>query len=638
MKTFTYIFICLAFIVTFPVFSQQGKQIRADNLFHKFSFVKASKIYQELIDKRYNVDYATRKLGDCYALLRDPENASKYYSQVVNNENAPIEYYYKYAQALKGIKDYKNAKIWLKRYTDAGGKIPENYIEKESHFLSNIFNATPEYFIKTINFNSKFSDFGALEHDSKIYFTSARDEGVSIKRLYGWNAQPFLDIYVTDTENNNTVDHTNKLKGKVNSINHDGPVTITKDGQYMYFSSNNFRKASKGKDSLGLKNMKIYRATFKDGIWTDVEDLTINSDTFSTQHPALNSSNTKLYFASNQPGGYGGSDIYVVDILTDGSLGTPKNLGPVVNTKNAEGFPFINNEETLFFSSDGHIGLGLLDIYATVTDKNNTIIDVINLGVPVNTNMDDFSFTMNPDGLTGYLASNRPGGVGDDDIYVYNRIPPLQVEGHVYDAINGKPIANATITLYDDKGNEIAYVQTDENGYYKTNIDRNRDYKIEGSHDKYQTNSKTFSSKNIPTNTTSITADLMLTPIRDVIKLAELNTIYFDFDKHNIRKDAATELDKVVHLMLNEYPNMVIRLESHTDARGSLSYNDTLSSNRAKSTYEYLIAKGVNKTRVTKYEGFGERQLINNCKDGVKCSEKEHQLNRRTEFIIIKME
>ena len=638
MKYTNHILVCILLMVNFSGFAQYGKQKKADTLFNKFSFVKAADEYKELIENNYNKDYATRRLADCYAYLRDPNKAAIYYKKAVEQENVPIEYYYSYAQALRGIKDYKNSRIWLERFKDSGGVINANDFEKDVNFITNVFNAKQQYFLDKISFNSKFSDFGAFEHNGKIYFASSRDEGVSVKRLYGWNEQPFLDVYVADVGTKTNVDHTAKIKGDVNSIYHDGPVTITKDGKTMYFSRNNLDEYGLSKDKKGISNMKIYKATFRDSIWTDIEDLSINHAEYSTQHPALNKDDSKLYFTSDLPGGFGGSDIYIVDINPDGTLGVPKNLGEVINTKNSEGFPFINNEGTLFFSSDGHPGLGLLDIFGTIQGENGEFVDVINLGIPINSNKDDFSFSMNANGIAGYFASNRTGGLGDDDIYAYHRVQTLQLEGVVSDAINTKPIANSIITLFNDKDEQIAYMVTDENGFYQINIDRNKDYKIVGSQDKYIDDYRTFSSKNIQTMLTTITANLLLNPVQDVVKLAELNTIYFDFDKHNIRTDAALELDKIVNLMQNEYPEMVIRIESHTDSRGELSYNDKLSIDRANSTYEYLISKGIDPSRITEHEGFGERRLTNGCENGAKCEENEHQLNRRTQFIVVKME
>jgi len=663
MNTKNYILVCVAFMLSFSVFSQQGKQKRADTLFNKFSFVKAAKLYTELLQDNYNRDYATRKLADSYAFLRDPRNASRFYKSVVKQKNVPLEYYYKYAQSLRGMKKYDESQIWLKRYKDSGGVVNANDFSKDINFITSVFGAKQQYFLDRVRFNSKYSDFGAIEHDGKVYFASARDEGVAIKRLYGWNEQPFLDIYVTKAGSKSNVDHTAKLPGDVNSIYHDGPVTITKDGKTMYFSRNNFKDNIEIKDKKGLTNMKIYRATFVDSLWTNVEDLSINGDNFSTQHAALNADDTKLYFTSDRPGTIGGSDIWTVDIAQDGTLGNIQNLGDIINTESAEGFPFVNNEGVLFFSSDGHTGLGLLDIFASIKgDDEVSIADVINLGVPVNSNKDDFAFTMNQNGTTGYFASNRQGGLGSDDIYAFHREPVLHVEGVVTDAINTNPIVAAKITLFDDQGNQVAYMETDENGYYQINIDRNKDYKIVANQDKYIEDYREFTSKNIQTELITITGNLLLNPVQNVVKLAELNTnnldyennlmgndstsvknaqlkpIYFDFEKFNIRKEYALELDKIVKLMTDDYPEMVIRIEAHTDSRGTFEYNDILSTNRAKSTYNYLISKGVNSSNITEYKGYGERRLINECADGVACDEAKHQLNRRTQFIVVQME
>lgn len=638
MKSKNYILVYFALMLSLVVFAQEGKQKKADTLFNKFSFVKAAEVYQDLIENNYNKDYATRRLADCYAYLRNPNQAAKYYKLAVQQENVPIEYYYKYSQALRGIKEYDESRIWLERFKDSGGVTNTNDFGKDIDFISNVFNAKQQYSLNKVPFNTKFSDFGAIEHNDNIYFTSSRDEGVSVKRLYGWNEQPFLDVYITNKDSKKQVDHTSKLKGDVNSIYHDGPVAITRDGKTMYFSRNNANNLGKEYDQKGISNVKIYRATFKDGIWTDIEDLSINNKEYSTQHPALSPDNKKLYFTSDMPSSYGGSDIYVVDINTDGTLGTPKNLGNIVNTKDTEGTPFINNEGTLFFASDGHVGIGLLDIFGTIADDKGDIISVINLGLPINSNKDDFSFTMSSDGLSGYFASNRTGGKGDDDIYNYNRLQLLSVKGTVTDAINTKPIPNAVVTLYDDKENKIADMLTDEDGNYEINIDANKDYKVVASHEKYILDYRVFTSKNLKTLESVITANLILNPIQNVVKLAELNTIYFDFDKYHIRPDAALELDKIVDLMKNKYPEMVIRIESHTDSRGELSYNDKLSIDRANSTYDYLVSKSIDASRITEHQGFGERRLTNGCEDGGKCEETDHQLNRRTEFIVIKME
>ncbi|GAL68959.1 OmpA family protein [Jejuia pallidilutea] len=639
MKQKNYLLLYALSVLSFSTFAQQGLQKRADSLFHKFAFVDASKAYKKLIEKDYNTDYATRQLGDCYAYMRNPEKAAVYYKNAVAQDNVPIEYYYKYAQALRGIEDYKASRVWLKKFNDAGGVINENKITKDQDFINAIFNAKHQYFLKDVKINSELSDFGAFEHDGKLYFASSADKGVSTKHIYAWNEQPFLDVYVTEKNADTIVHHLSKLKGDVNSVYHDGPVTITKDGKTMYFSRNNYDDKKLGKDRNGISNLKIYKASLVDGEWTNIKELPFNDDNYSVGHPTLNKDETKLYFASDMPGGLGGSDIYYVDINKNNGYGMPQNAGNIINTKRNELFPFINTEDILFFSSDGHLGLGLLDIFATVYDEEGTLTDVVNLGIPVNSNKDDFSFFMNTDGITGYFASNRDGGVGDDDIYAYNRIPRLKLDGTVKDIINNTPVENAIVTLLDTDGNKIAYVETDKNGEYYINIDRDTDYLVTANKDGYPQYETSVTTKGLDDTIKSITANFEISPTQkqEEIIIDDLGPIYFNFDSAKIRKDDSDELARIVNLMVNKYPEMTITIESHTDSRGPSAYNDILSSKRARSTYDYLISKGVDPSRIIEYKGFGESQLVNDCDGTTPCSEAQHQLNRRTNFIIIKV-
>ncbi|TGV01143.1 OmpA family protein [Flavivirga rizhaonensis] len=640
MRLKNYILTSIILLLGFSALAQYGSQKRADNLFNKFSFVNAAQVYHNLIEKDFNADYATRQLADSYAFLRNPDSAVVYYRKAVEQPNVPVAYYYNYAQALRGIKEYKESRIWMKRFKKAGGEINEERFLKDADFINSIFSAKQQYFLKEVNFNSKYSDFGAYEHDGNIYFASSRNTGVSTKHIYGWNEEPFLDIYVTDKNaNDSIVDHKSKLKGDLNSIYHEGPITITKDGKTIYFSRNNYNENILGKDEEGMTNLKIYKASLIEDEWTNIEELPFNSNDFSNGHPALNSDGTKLYFASNMPDGFGGTDIYSVEINNDGSFGTPQNLGNIVNTDKNERFPFINSEGVLFFASDGHPGLGLLDIFGTVSDKNNNIISVLNLGVPVNSSKDDFSFFMNEDGLSGYFASNRNGGAGGDDIYAYDRIPQLKIEGTITDVTTNKPVPNAIVTLLDSDNKQIAHLETDEDGHYEINIDRDADYIVNIKKEDYIEDTRNVTSKGVENKVTSITADFNLNHIvKKVTPITELYPIYFDFNKFDIRRDGTVELDRIVNLMMNIYPSMVIKIESHTDSRGTSEYNNRLSLDRANATYKYLVEKGVDPARITEHKGYGKQKLANDCDGTINCTEDQHQLNRRTQFIVVKME
>ena len=637
MKNISILFVALVLIST-SVFGQTAKQKRAEREFNNFSFVKAINTYEKLIDTSFNKHYAMRQLGDAYIMLREPEKALEIYKEVVKQDNVPSEYYLYYAQALRANGKYEASKKWMKKFKETGNEEDSRVKRffKNDDLASAIFNTLEKNTIQKLPINTEFNEFGAVELNNEIIFSSSRNEGVSIKRLYAWDKQPMLDLYNV-SKDEASVAATSKVAGSVNTIHHDGPATFNSDGTKMYFSRNNYYESKKINDAQGIMHVGIFSADLIDGEWENVQPSNLNNPNYIVYHPSLSKDGKKLYFASDMPGGFGGTDIYVSTILEDGTFDTPVNLGAVINTEGNEAFPFISEEGTLYFSSEGHVGLGLMDVFASVKDDNNNIVNVINLGEPINSKKDDFAYYLAKDGFNGYVSSNRKGGVGGDDIYAFTRIPPLTLKGTVYDAVNNEPLANAKIVLTRENGEELAYFITKEDGAYEHLIPRDEKFVLEGSKEKYQDVSKNFDSYGLEKEKELIVdLNIAMKPIEDVVVLADLETIYFDLDKYNIRPDASIELDKVVALM-NKYPEMVIRLESHTDSRANDAYNMVLSNNRAKSTYEYIISKGIDASRITKYEGFGETQLVNKCSNNVKCSEEEHQLNRRTEFIIIKM-
>lgn len=638
MKHIKFIFIAFVLIST-SNFGQTNRQKRAERQFDNFSFIKAIDTYQKLIDKDFNEQYSQRKLADAYIMLREPEKALPIYKQVVQQENIPSEYYLYYAQTLRANGDYEASKKWMKKYKEAGGKEDSRtkLFFKNDDIASGIFNTYEKNILHDVNFNSKYNDFGAVEYDNSIVFASSSNEGVSVKRIYGWDDQPLLDMYVVPIENEDEEEIiVERIKGDVNTIHHDGPASFNADGTIMYFSRNNYTN-KKIDDENGIMHVGIYKAELTEGKWENSQPISLNNPSYIVYHPSLSKDGKVLYFASDMPGGFGGVDIYSSEINADGTFSKPVNLGNIVNTEGNEGFPYIDAEDNLYFSSDGHIGLGLMDVFASVKNEQNNIVNIINLGEPINSKKDDFGYYLDDEGFKGYISSNRKGGLGGDDIYAFTRIPPLTLKGQVFDVINDEPVAGAKVVLARENGEEIAYFITGEDGAYTHLIPRDENFVLKGSKEKYQDVQEDFNSFGLE-KSKEIIVDLNigLAPIENVVILADLETIYFDFDKWNIRPDAALELDKVVDLM-NKYSEMVIRLESHTDSRANDQYNMTLSERRVKSTYEYIISKGINSERIPTYEGFGESQLVNKCSNGVKCTEAEHQLNRRTEFVIIKM-
>lgn len=633
------LFIVAFVLISTSTFGQTQKQKRAEKHFDSFSFVKAIKTYEKLVDTSFNKHYAMRKLGDAYIMLRKPEKALPIYEKVVEQENVPSEYFLYYAQTLRATGDYKASKVWMKRYRDAGNKEDSRVKEffKNDDLASAIFNSHEKNTLKKLKINSKYNDFGAVEVDGQIFFTSSRNEGVSVKRVYGWDNQPLLDMYQLGVEDEVPMNNSFSLKGSVNTIHHDGPATFNADGTKMYFSRNNYHEDKKIEDEKGVMQVAIFSADLVDEKWVNVKPISLNKPDYIVYHPSLSADGKKLYFSSDMPGGFGGTDIYVSEVSADGVIGDPINMGGVVNTEGNESFPFIHADGILYFSSDGHVGLGLMDVFASVLDENNEVVNVINLGEPINSKKDDFAYFLDKDGFKGYVSSNRKGGMGGDDIYAFTRIPPLTLKGQIFDAINNEPVEGAKVVLARENGEELAYFITGTDGAYTHLIPRDEKFILKGSKEKYQSVEQGFSSFGLEKEKELIVdLNIPLAPIEDVVILADLGIIYFDLDKSNIRPDAALELDKVVALM-NKYPEMVIRLESHTDSRANDDYNMALSNRRAKSTYDYIISKGIDPSRIPTYEGFGETQLVNKCSNGVKCSKAEHQMNRRTEFVILKM-
>lgn len=618
----------LLLLLIFPalLFAQSGKQRKADRLYEKFAYTKAIEEYKALLEKKYNVAYNQQQLANSYYKLRDPENAVIYYSLVVQQPDVSPEVYYNYAQMLRGVREYEASRNWLKKYMESARE-PQKVEKLLNPDEINVYDGLESFRVKPAAFNSPFSDFGSFENNGNIYFTSARGEADTKTKIYDWTGEPFLDIYQVSAGSNVV----SPVGGDVNTVRHEGPVTLSPDGQTMYFTRNNYLKRDGKKDDEGVNHLKLYKASLVNGEWKNIEELPFSSNEYSVGHPSLSADGKTLYFVSEAPGGMGGSDIYKVS-LENGTFGTPENLGAPVNTPGNEVFPFIAENGNFYFSSDGHKGYGLLDVFVVTADAPQK---VQNLGEPVNSNMDDFAFSHSGrDNTRGFVSSNRSGGQGNDDIYELNILAPLVLRGTVTDSINNKPIANATLRLMGEGDRQIAFLETDSLGRYETKVARDRNYPLETKHIKYNTKNEQINTANMDERT-ELVYDIELSPVNDVEYLAEINKIYFDFDKHNIRPDAARELDKLVNLMTHEYPQLVIEIGSHTDKRGSLEYNRRLAERRAQSTYDYLVENGIAPDRIVTYKGYGEEQPEIDC---VSCNEVEHQLNRRSIFKVVKME
>ncbi len=634
-------FSLLLVLLSTSVFAQEAQIERADKKFDKLAYVDAREIYLKVAEKGHKSADLYQKIADSYYFNGDYESAEKWYKNLFENypDEAEAEYYFRYAQTLRALKNYESADEMMAKFnTINGSDLRAELFNNERDYLKNIEYKKSIYEIEDIRkINSRYSDFAPTEYEGKLIFASSRDTGGVTKNVHKWNNEPFFDLYQSNIgETANQYSTPNDFSKSLNSKFHESTTTFTKDGNTVYFTRNNYNKGNYRKSKNGTNKLKIYKSRKVDGIWQTPTEMPFNSDEYSTAHPALNEDNTKLYFASDMEGTIGLSDIWVVDVDETDNVGTPVNLGAPINTQGRETFPFMSSEGILYIASDGHPGLGGLDIYATAGNE------IENLGEPINSSYDDFTFIVNDSTRVGYFASNRKRGLGSDDIYRFlkTEVPcDFTLVGTVKDKDSQQPIPEATVTLLDSEGKVLETTIADTAGKYSfTNVACESQFIIRGAKETYSS-AEVYTTTGDKTGTAvnDLELDLVqkpITPGDDLTDILELNPIYFDFDKSNIRPDAALELEKVIAVM-TKYPTMVIDARSHTDSRGNDAYNLSLSDRRAKSTVAYIISQGIDASRISG-DGYGEKQLVNNCGNDANCSEVDHQLNRRSEFIVIK--
>ncbi len=648
MKLHVYILTTLFLLVGAISSAQEGKISRADKKFDQYAFVDARKIYLDVAEKGYESADLFQKLADSYYFNAEYTSAEVWYKKLIDQYQEEIqpEYYFRYAQTLRALKNYELSDAMMSRFHELKGTDTRATLFTESpDYLREISEyKKSKYTLEDIrSINSRYSDFAPTEFEGRLIFASSRDSGSGIKRIHKWNNQPFLDLFQTRVgEESGSFSKPSKFNKQLNSKFHESTTTFSKDGNTVYFTRNNYTKGSYKKDKNGTNKLKIYKSTREEGKgWTEAVELPFNSNEYSTAHPSLNADNTKLYFASDMEGTVGLSDIWVVDILEDGTYGAPVNLGPSINTEGRETFPFMSTNGNLYFASDGHPGLGGLDVYVTSLQSQSDEQQIINIGKPINSSYDDFTFIVNDDTKVGYFASNRKTGMGSDDIYRFlqEEIPcDILVDGKVLDKESGAPIQGATVQLLDSDNQVVSSMLSEANGDYNFDTANcEEQYIVRAIKETYNGDEVVFTTPDeSKTITNNLQLELAQKPIEvgdDLTIILDLNPIYFDFDRFNIRPDAALELEKVISVM-KQYPNMVIDARSHTDSRGIDSYNLSLSDKRAKSTVAYIISQGIDRNRISG-AGYGETQLVNDCGNNSKCSEEEHQLNRRSEFIVI---
>lgn len=627
--------------------SANSKEAKGDAHYNDYAFMDAREAYIKAVESGYRSVNVLSRLGDSYYFNGEYEDAAKWYGALfAYSEEIDSEYIYRYAQSLKTIGKYATADRIMDKLNEVASSDDRGELfSEERNYLKLIELQSERFNVFTVPFNSEMSDFSPTLNGGEIIFTSNRKTRTASQRVHDWNDQPFSELYsITVSEEGEPI----RYRSKINSRYHESSAVFSKDGQTMYFTRNNFTKRKRGKDGAGTTHLKLYRSKRTEKGWGEAEELPFNSDEFSNAHPAISKDGKFLIFSSDRPGGEGQSDLYKVTIEGDG-FGEPVSLGDAVNTEGRETFPFIDTNGDLYFASDGHVGLGGLDIFVSEMTSEGNYEKGFNIGAPINSKADDFSFVINSTTGLGYFASNREGGKGEDDIYSFEQTAQLikncrqSLSGEVRDEDTDDLITNAKVVLLDNDNNVLEETKSDMNGAFSFDvIECSTGYAIRASKEDFSTSEKSFVTTGEYESEVKKTLYLLSEEDKEIrdAKVGEdlgvllnLNRIYFDLSQSYIRPDAQIELLKVVEAM-NKFPNLKIDVRSHTDSRSSDSFNLRLSESRAQSTIDYLVGAGVSRDRITG-RGYGESQLLNRCANGVPCSESEHQLNRRSEFIIV---
>ncbi len=444
-----------------------------------------------------------------------------------------------------------------------------------------------------------------------------------------WDGLSFMDLYTVRTADATAVPAATPLPGAVNGPYHEGPAVLSPEGRTLYFTRSDYLKRRLLKDDDNTSHLMLFRATLDStGRWAGLIDFPYNSPDWSTGHPALSTDGRTMYFVSDRPGGLGGSDIWMSEDKGAGWT-APVNLGPTVNTPGNELFPVVNGR-SLYFSSTAHRNMGGLDVFET-HPENAGWSTPRNMNAPLNTPFDDFGLVLDSTEQGGYLSSNREGS---DQVYTFRvQVPTFVVQGDV-GGDNDPYLPNVQVTITDLALNEDRTAITGPDGAFTFALRPNADYRIRAMHADHLTRTVELSTKGLVRSDT-LQQHIRLQGAR-VGQSFVLNNIYYDYDKWDIRLDAAKELDHVVQL-INDNPHLSFELSAHTDARGSEPYNLVLSDARANSAVNYLIRRGADPARIQAM-GYGEERLVNGCRNGVSCDEEEHQANRRTEFKVVRVE
>jgi outer membrane protein OmpA-like peptidoglycan-associated protein len=635
-------YIAILLLIPIGIIAQNKTIRKAEKSFTKGAYVSAIQIFERIVNKGLGSEQIYEKLGDANYFNANYLAAEHWYSKRYElNGTFPKEFLYRYGQSLKSAGKNDKANQIMAQYAKENPTQLRIKDQMQNKAKESIKKGSEIFTIQNINSNSKYSDYSSNIKGDTLIFASARSKTMG-NQIYTRTGQPFTNLYYTVKQAEGNYSKAELYSKNTFSIFHEASPVFTKDGNTMYYTQNELKENNQKRVVNGL--YKIYKSVKKNGKWNNLGVQNIFAkDSARVAHPALSPDEKTLYFASDTRGTFGQSDLFKVNINEDGSYTSPENLGNTVNTEGRESYPFVTKDNILLFASDGHQGQGGFDNFAL--DLNQKGSKPVYLSAPINSAFDDFGLNWDRQTNNGVFSSNRPGGKGDDDLYVFTNTKPFfefdynsRIIGKVLDKKTNLAINNATIVLYESRGKELARTTADHVGYFVfEKVPSDASYTTQASKETYSTNETRLSlalyEREVSTTIVLDQDQYKLEQGLDLAKALSLSHIYFNIDKSYIRKDAKVELEKIVEV-LTQNPSIKIEIGSHTDSRQSKGYNQALSQRRAKSTLDYMVKRGIAKNRLTA-KGYGESQLVNKCVDEIQCSEAEHQLNRRSTFIII---
>ncbi len=642
--TLTFPTITLVLISTLVYGQEQlGLRDRAEQAFRKYEYANAAAIYVKLADTKKPRVGDLERLAYCYSQMKDYESAENWYARSAGMEGSDPENLLRYGAVLKANGKYAEAKRQLEAYGSKTGNMERVSVEMAGCDSALVWMANPTvHKLRNEGVNTALSEFSVFPMGEKVYYTGEPDSYMQGVGTYGWTGNSFLRIYTADRNRDNTLhDPVLAVVGINDTRYHIGPVAAGADGATLYVTRTYVGKEGdverEERQKYRTNKLELYLYTqVEGGDWQSEPFAYNNVGEYSVGHAALSVGSDTLYFVSDMPGGQGGTDIWYCHRQDDGTWGEPMNAG-AVNSTGDELFPNIGPDGTLYYSSDGFAGMGGLDVFEA-TGGGQQWTAPRNLRYPVNSSGDDFAYITNyegKEGTVGYLSSNRKGGKGGDDIYSFTYEKPkivILLRGTTSDKQTGERLSAASVTLYDGNREIVAKKSSSSEGTFEFVLDRGKSYTVLGQKERYHADSARMNTLAI-TKSDTLEVALLLEPIFEVGKTFELENIYYDFDKHNIRPDAAAILDELVRT-LRDNPTLKIELSSHTDSRGSDAYNLALSQRRAQSAVDYLVSHGIARDRMVAM-GYGETRLVNDCGNGVPCSREQHQANRRTEVTVL---